>query len=832
MTINEFIYKLANPQVYTGKEINAIHKTPTENSINICLVFPDTYEIGMSHDGIKILYHMLNQIPDVIAERCFLPEKASIQVFKEYNFPLFSLETKRPLKTFDLIGFSLLTEMTYTNILQVLELAQIPLRREHREQREQREQTGEHFPIIAAGGISAVNPEPLRDFIDIFAIGDGEILFPEIISVLSEIKSKALNKNSALALFDEVQGIYAPSLAPLEKKGRFYVPQVKTGKKRKQVSPTLRTVDAIPGHKIIVPITNVVFNRLTVEIARGCPQNCRFCQAKAYYSPYRIQSLPDTVAAITDGIRETGFENFSLSSLSSGDYPPLEELLQLIPRVITPGTSFSVPSLRPSTLSQDLLSTLALFRRTGITIVPEAGSERLRRVINKNVTDEEIFKAVELALRFNWQKLKLYFMIGLPTETMEDIEAIIQLIRKIKGTADAARKKINIHASFSSFVPKPHTPLQWAARQDIKTLFEKIDYLRKHLQAIKFLDLDIHPPQKGLIETILTRGDYRVGDLLQKAFEAGEIFSAWDVDFHYPEWRRLIDESENQWESFLEEIDPAEPLPWDFFEVNYKKEYLLKEYEKAGAAVLTPSCAEMECGECRGCFYGFKREKTAPKTNGQIAAAPVAPVAETGKDVVEFNKIRIFYEKKGDFTFFSHLSMISYVERLIRRAGIPYKCSEGFHPRIKMVSLPALPVFATGLEEVVEIFADRSLSAEEMLGRLNQAAGASCEGFTFKKVVISEGSRSLTKDIHFLQFEIGIPGLVEDKEKVEAVEKILGENDAISWIGEKLVLTMDYAQGGQERFAAIYRLIDPEKRYTVYLTRTRVIFKPPLMINT
>jgi len=828
MEINEFIYKLSNPQVYTGKEINAVHKTPTENSINICLVFPDTYEIGMSHDGIKILYHMLNLIPGVIAERCFLPEKASLQVFKEHNFPLFSLETKRPLKTFDLIGFSLLTEMTYTNVLQVLELAQIPIRRE---QREQREQTGEHFPIIAAGGISAVNPEPLRDFIDIFAVGDGEILFPEIITVLSEVKNKTLNRNSALALFDEVKGIYVPGLSPLEKKGRFYIPQVKPGKKRKQVSPTLRTADAIPGHKVIVPITNVVFNRLTVEIARGCPQNCRFCQAKAYYSPYRTQSLPDTVAAITEGIRETGFENFSLSSLSSGDYPRLEELLQLIPQVITPGTSFSVPSLRPSTLSRDLLSTLSLFRRTGITIVPEAGSERLRRVINKNVTDEEIFKAVELALRFNWQKLKLYFMIGLPTETMEDIEAIIQLIRKIKGTADAAGKKINIHVSFSSFVPKPHTPLQWAAREDIKTLFEKIDYLRKHLQTVKFLDLDIHTPQKGLIETILTRGDYRVGDLLQKAFEAGEIFSAWDVDFHYPEWRRLMDESENEWESFLGEIDPAEPLPWDFFEVNYNKEYLLKEYEKAGAAVLTPSCAEMECGQCRGCFYGFKREKAAPKIDGQtvvvpaVPAVPVVPAGETGKEAVGFNKVRIFYEKKGEYTFFSHLSIISYVERLIRRAGIGYKCSEGFHPRIKMASLPALPVFATGLEEVVEIFAESSLTPGEMLMRLNQAAVASSGGFVFHKVILSEGLRSLTKDIHFLEFEIGMPGLVQDSEKVEALVKLLGEADAVSWVGEKLVLIMDYAHGGQERFAAIYRLIDPEKRYTVHLTRTRVIFK-------
>ena len=259
MTAREFIYKLANPQVYTGKEINAVHKKPRKDSIDICLVFPDTYEIGMSHDGLKILYHLLNQIDNVIAERCFLPEKTSIEIFKEHNFPLFSLETKRPLEAFDLIGFSLLSETTFTNVLQVLNMARIPLRREERD---------DSYPIIAAGGISAVNPEPLRDFIDIFAVGDGEVIFPGIVTVLSEIKKRGLTKEEHLPLFDDIEGIYVPALAPLEKKGRFYIPRVRKGKKRKPVVKTLKTSDAIAGHNVIVPITNVVFNRLTVEIAR------------------------------------------------------------------------------------------------------------------------------------------------------------------------------------------------------------------------------------------------------------------------------------------------------------------------------------------------------------------------------------------------------------------------------------------------------------------------------------------------------------------------------------------------------------------------------------
>lgn len=809
LTANEFIFKLTNPQIYTGKEINAVHKKPNKHSINICLVFPDTYEIGMSHDGLKILYHLLNQIDNVIAERCFLPEKTSIETFKEYNFPLFSLETKRPLNQFDLIGFSLLSETTFTNILQTLDIAQIPLKREDRD---------DSYPLIAAGGISAVNPEPLRDFIDIFAVGDGEIIFPEIVTLLSKIKKQGLTKINHLPLFDEIEGIYVPALAPLEKKGRFYIPRLKKQKKRKPVVKTLKTTDAIAGHNVIVPITNVVFNRLTVELARGCPQNCRFCQAKSYYAPYRAQSLEDTITYIKEGLKKTGFETFSLSALSAGDYQWMEELLPLIPCVINPGTSFSLPSLRPSTLSEDLLATIALFRRTGITIVPEAGTERLRRVINKNVTDQEIFKAVELALRHNWQKIKLYFMLGLPTETMEDIDGIVQLIFKIKETAASARKKIKIHASFSAFVPKPHTPLQWAARESLHDIFQKIDYLKKHLKKTKRLDLDIHSPHKGVVETILARGDYRAGDLLQKAYEKGEIFSAWDAEFHYHQWRELFEGTDL--EQFLSELDPHEELPWDFFDVNYKKEYLIAEYEKAKAAVETPSCSDMRCGDCNGCLYGYKREtKTIKKTEDN------APDMDKKEDI-QYNKVRIFYQKTGDFIFFSHLSMMSYLERLIRKTGILFKCTEGFHPRMKLTALPALPVFATGLEEVMELFVDARLSAGEILGRLNHASED--EDFTFKKVAFSDRSRPLPRDIHFLGFEIAIPGLSRDGEKGEAIKHLLSNTDHAVWSGDILELTMDYAHQGQERFAKIYKLIDPEKRHTVHLTRTHVTFKSPL----
>ena len=289
-----------------------------------------------------------------------------------------------------------------------------------------------------------------------------------------------------------------------------------------------------------MPICDVVFNRLSVEIARGCPQNCRFCQAKSYYAPFRYREPGPTLDFIKESLAATGYESFSLASLSSGDYPGLPELLRRIPTIVQPDISFSVPSLRPSTLSDEMLSTLAMFRKTGITIVPEAGSERLRRAINKNVTDAEIFQALDIAWRHRWQKIKMYFMLGLPGETLEDIEAIILLLEKILAMARTRQARISIHVSFSSFVPKPHTPLQWAARAPVADLEEKMDLIKNRLKRHKNLDLDFHSASRGMVETILARGDARVGEILLQAFRRGEIFTAWDTHFHLPVWEELI----------------------------------------------------------------------------------------------------------------------------------------------------------------------------------------------------------------------------------------------------------------------------------------------------
>jgi radical SAM family uncharacterized protein/radical SAM-linked protein len=808
--MKEFLFKLENPQVYTGREINAARKTFSNDKVNVCLVFPDKYEIGMSHYGLILLYHALNKMEKVNAERCFLPGKPSIKTFKTYNVPLFSLENKISLKEFDIIGFSLLSEMNYTNVLQVLDLAGIPLRT--------RDRHGT-FPIIAAGGISAVNPEPLREFIDIFGIGDGEAIFPDIIAAVSEAKEKKHTKEALLSRLDNIKSVYVPALYPPVKKDRFYSPDLESGAIKKRVIKSIE--ESLPGDRVIVPLGNVIFDRLNVEIARGCPKNCRFCQAKSYYAPYRFTSPGKNLQHIVGGIEETGFETFSLSTLSAGDYPYLNELLQLIPQVITvPGISFSLSSLRPSTLSHRLLSTIAMFRRTGITIAAEAGTLRLRNVINKDVTDDEIFQAVELALRNKWQKIKMYFMFGLPTETMADIEGIVRLIRQVLQMAKGAEQKIKLHTSFASFVPKPHTPLQWAKREALTGLREKIGHIKANLKGIRNLDLDVHVPHNGVVETILARGDYRVGELLLKAFENGEIFSAWDADFNYPVWEEMIYNS--VYEEFLSEFSLDETLPWDFLQVNFKKDYMKKEYQKALAAVPTPSCAQRECKDCSGCIYTMKQPEKEKQPTREITQ-----ITETGFDEkpgkpvdMVYNKTRIFYEKTGDFIFFSQLTMMKYIERLIRKSGIVFKCSAGFTPRIKIMSLPPLPVFATGLDEVVEIFVDASLKEGEILERLKRSAAP--EGLTFKSVVECNDTPPLSRDIHFMGYEIIVKDLPLH---IDDIAQHLGETDFASFSDNRLILTMDYSRQGQERFAKIYKIIDPGKERTMYLTRTHVKFK-------
>ncbi|HSQ36125.1 MAG TPA: TIGR03960 family B12-binding radical SAM protein, partial [Candidatus Binatia bacterium] len=731
MKPQELLGHLQNPQAYIGREINSCRAEFNPKHINVCLVFPDTYAIGMSHSGLKILYHLLNGMEGVHAERAFLPQAENLAVFKENGVPLFSLENKVPLREFDLIGFSLSSELNFTNVLQVLDLAGLPLLSAQRQ---------EGFPLVGAGGIAVANPEPLRAIIDFFAFGDGEAIFPDLIDVLKNARRDRARSRCILESFATIEGVYVPSLYPLKKIGRFLVPDLGGKKIRKRICPDLDRLQAEAGE--IVPICEVVFNRLNVEIARGCPQNCRFCQAKSYYAPFRVRGLQPTIEYIPQALSRTGYETFSLSSLSSGDYPYLRELLQRIPALIQPDISFSIPSLRPSTLKAELLATLAMFRKTGITIVPEAGSERLRRVINKDVSDQEIFQALDFAWQHRWQKIKMYFMLGLPGESMDDIEAIVTLLEKILLTAKARHVRIDFHVSFSAFVPKPHTPLQWAPRQDTAVLEDKVAYLKSRLKRHKSLAMDFHSLRLGMVETILARGDARVGELLVHAFQAGEIFTAWDAHFHFSAWEDWIRSSAGG--DFLAEFSLDEVFPWDFIELNFKKEALVGEYRRSQAAQTTAACSERNCADCAGCFFA-KNIFPLPAPDS-VPGPPAAPPAA-------YRRLRIHYQKKSDLRYLSHLAMMQYLERLLRRSGLLFKFSGGFHPRIKMAALPPLPVGAQGFAETIEVFVAGESDEADILARLNGCQ----QDLLFEKVKFVADDRPLYRDLQFIELRFAWP---------------------------------------------------------------------------
>ncbi len=797
--IEKFLGGCENPQVYTGREINVIKNEFNSSNINICLVFPDKYEIGMSHYGLKLLYHFLNKIDKVNVERCFLPDRNSINLLKELDLPLFSIENKMPLKEFDMIGFSLLSEMNYTNLLAILDLAQIPLFSEERD---------ENDPIIAAGGISVLNPEPIRSFIDFFAIGDGEVLFPEILSILSKKKENGFSKNHFFETLSKERGMYVPSIYKLIDADGFVRPDLPIQFIKKSVLKKLDSV--VDEEKIIVPITNVVFDRLDVEIARGCPQNCRFCQAKSYYSPYRFKKPATNLSNIKNGLENTGFESAALSTLSAGDYPHIEELLTEIPNCLPPSTAISFSSLRPSSISDQLLGTIAQFRKTGLTIVPEAGSERLRNVINKNVTDDQILTAVEKAINFGWQKIKLYFMIGLPTETDEDIFAIITLIKKIIDITKEKKKRLKITASFSAFVPKPHTPLQWAKREDKEILQSRTKLIRTELSRFRFLVLDFHKIDRGIVETVLARGDSRIGNLLIEVYKRGELFSAWDSEFNYNIWKEEMEKL--NYEKYLNELNVNNSLPWDFIEINFNNEFLKNDYINAIKGLPAVSCIDADCKACNGCGYRFPKTKKIP----DLKKVNIDGELKKSSDI-EYNKVRVYFEKTNDFTYFSHLSLSKYLERIIRKSKMPFKSTEGFRPRIKIAYLPPLPVYAVGAKEVFEVFIDKSLSEKEIELKFKESSGS----LNILTVSICNETKSLNKDIKFITYELSTK---TDQEQKESISKTLRETDKIEYTEDIIYLKIDFMDKGPEQFSKIYKLIDPEKKRTKMIKRTEIVF--------
>jgi len=589
--LNNILSQVTKPARYTGGEWNSVVKDWEATPIRIALSYPDLYEIGMSNMALPILYELLNSQPDVLAERVFAPWVDMEAAMRTGGIPLFSLESKHPLKDFDIIGFSLGYELTYTNVLNMLQLAQIPVLAAERD---------DAHPVIIAGGSCALNPEPMADFIDIFVIGDGEEVLLELLDCFRSWKEqgKGASKKQLFRQAATIPGVYVPSLYQVEYQADGLLKSVTPTVAEASPSIQRRIVTKLPPPvtKPVVPYIEVVHDRGAIEIQRGCSRGCRFCQAGIIYRPVRERPKEEVLQAAGELISNCGYDKVSLVSLSTSDYAGIDELVTSLSHHY-PNLALSLPSLRISSFSVRLMGSLPARSKTGLTFAPEAGSERLRRIINKNTPEDELLETAATAIDRGWTSLKLYFMLGLPTETADDVEGIIQLVNKVRSLGRKA-KRPQLRVSASTFVPKPHTPFQWVAQEDEPQLTAKHELLKQGLRR-KGTKLSWQDPKLSLLEAALSRGDRRLSKVIYRAWKLGSTFDAWVEHFNYENWFRAFAESELE-PGFYAQRQRAldELLPWSHIDVGITAAFLKREYQYAVEGRETPDCRHNACNAC------------------------------------------------------------------------------------------------------------------------------------------------------------------------------------------------------------------------------------------
>lgn len=606
---DEILMKIDKPARYIGNELNSIKKDKEKIAIRFAMCFPDVYEIGMSHLGVQILYDMFNKMEDVWCERVYSPWPDLHKIMKEKHIPLFGLESQEPIKNLDFIGFTLNYEMCYTNVLQILDLGQIPLLAKDRT---------EDDPLVIGGGCCTYNPEPMADFFDLFYMGEGEISFYELFDLYKKMRAEGRSRHEFLHEASKVPGIYVPSLYEVTYKEdgtiASFEPIYEDVPKTIQKQIVLNMTEAVYPEKPVVPFIKATQDRVVLEIQRGCIRGCRFCQAGMVYRPVREKNVEHLKELAYKMLKSTGHEEISLSSLSSSDYSELEELVNfLIDEFKGKGVNISLPSLRIDAFSLDVMSKVQDIKKSSLTFAPEAGSQRLRDVINKGLTEEVILNGSRLAFEGGWNKVKLYFMLGLPTETEEDMKAIPQLANEIAALyydtvpKEKRNGKCQITISTSFFVPKPFTPFQWAG------MYTPGDYLARarvvnegvHAQLNhKSIKYNWHEADVTVLEGILARGDRKIGQALLKVYEKGGIFDAWSEYFDYQRWVDAFAECGIDTDFYtMRERDLDEIFPWDFIDIGVSKEFLKREWKNAHDEKVTPNC-RMKCSGCGAMKFG------------------------------------------------------------------------------------------------------------------------------------------------------------------------------------------------------------------------------------
>lgn len=760
----EILSLVEKPSRYIGGEVNSVRKDRAKCRLSFALAFPDAYEVGMSHLGLQILYAILNSDPTVVAERFYAPWPDMERRMRAAGLQLSSVESRTALRNFDIVGFSLQYELSYTNVLNMLDLGGVPLRAKDRR---------EGDPLIIAGGPCAFNPAPMAPFFDAIVIGEGEEIVLEIAQTVGAAKERGCGREKCLTLLSEIEGIYVPAVH---------------GDAARIKKRIVMDLDAwrLPA-KPLVPLMNTIHDRATLEIARGCTRGCRFCQAGMVWRPVRERS-PAVLRVMADEMLcATGYDEISLLSLSTGDYSKIEYVLSdFMNRFYDRRIAIGLPSLRVETLSQKLIEEIRRVRKTSFTLAPEAGTQRLRDTINKGNTEEDLLETARRVFAGGWKSVKLYFMIGIPGEREEDLEGIADLAYKVLREGKS-QKQVNL--ALSTFVPKPHTPFQWHRQSGLEEILDKQRFFKKRVTH-RNLALKWHDGRMSYLEGIFSRGDERLAVLVEKAYRLGCRFDGWSDAFRFDDWQKALAETGIRAEDYLRERRVDEPLPWARVNCGLSEDFLLKEYHKARTGSLTADCRMEECQACGVCDFDSVRIIEAKKSQD----GAVEPVETEGKNKRRAGvKWRLKFAKVGDSRFLSHLEVASALIRAIKQSGLPLSYSEGFRPHPRLSFGHATAVGMESVEEHADLLVEDSPPGDP--GRLCQIlnarlpSGLSVEGIreTFP------GDEELLKNIKGFEYEIPLPeGLAGHR--LHELERRIGE-----FLGKTEYIVIRQAKDGARR---------------------------------